>query len=185
MARGLIPAPLQQLARALDDLPGIGPLAADRLARKLALTPALQTRLLESLSQLHEQIGLCPVCRHFSNNNECSLCQQHWCAGPQAPNDRVVVLQQPDWYETLLANGQIDDNDQYFVLHGLLSPVDGIGPQQLGLDGLKSRFEITQTRPRRLLACLEDSVEGKTTGYYLQRLAAGYAIEFELCSPAT
>ena len=65
------------------------------------------------------------------------------------------------------------------MLHGLLSPVDGIGPSALGLDSLEQRLQSPELRPQRLLVQLEDSVEGRTTGYYLQTMAQRAGIEFE------
>ncbi|MDO6681557.1 MULTISPECIES: toprim domain-containing protein [unclassified Oceanobacter] len=165
--RGATPAPLLALAQCLDQLPGIGPKAAARMARKLVLQPALAADLEAALATVQQQVALCPVCRCYSVN---SVCRQ--CDGVVEAGTDLWVLAQPEQL------ADIDTAAQGFVLHGLLSPVEGIGPEQLGLGSLYQRLCDPQQQPSRLIICLDESVEGRTTGFYVQTLAQRAGVPF-------
>ena len=165
--RGVIPAPLVALAQRLDQLPGIGPKAAGRMARKLVLQPTLAADIEAALVAVRCQVSLCPVCRCYSVSGECGQ-----CSGQAEADTELWVLAQPEQLT------DIDPAAQCFVLHGLLSPVDGIGPEQLGLGALYQRLCDPQRQPSRLVICLDASVEGRTTGFYVQALAQRAGVPF-------
>ncbi len=177
MPKAIIPAPLEQLTRALDDLPGIGPKAAARLSRKLTHSPELARQLMQALTTAQNDLGLCGCCRSYTVDSECPVCDGQWQGGQPL---RIVQLpeQIADLREKNHHLPEPDAPTNWFVLHGLLSPVDGIGPRQLGLEYLQQRLSSDAERPSRMDAVLEDSVEAQTTAFYLETLAEQAGIVF-------
>jgi len=170
MAKAIIPAALADLARSLDALPGIGPNAAARLSRKLIHDARLASELSAALAAAHAGIGLCEHCRSYTADDDCPVCDGNWIAGAV-----IQVVQLPEQIHDLKKAQTVESN--WFVLHGLLSPIDAIGPPQLGLDRLQLKLQASPA-PERMDVILEDSVEARTTAYYLETLAKRHGIPF-------
>ena len=139
-----------RLTQVLDDLPGVGPLAARRLARHL-MQPDKASELTALLTTAAD-FNQCQRCHSYSAAAICADCRQ-------ADSDPLLLVEHADevlfWREQGFCGS-------VFVLHGLLSPVAGIGPQQLQLALLKKRV-AEQEGLSNLWMCLPDSVEGQTT----------------------
>ena len=154
---------LEQLIDALRVLPGVGQKSAQRMAYHLLERQRDGgKRLSEALAQAMERIGHCARCRDFSESEVCATCassgrdRQQLCV-VESPADRLAI-------ET--ATGY---RGLYYVLQGRLSPLDGIGPRELGLDALSSRLaagEVTE-----LIVATSATVEGEATAHYLAQLA--------------
>ena len=154
---------LEQLIEALRVLPGVGQKTAQRMAYHLLEREREGgQRLSEVLAEAVERIGHCAQCRDFTEGELCAVCasasrdRQQLCV-IESPADRLAIEQ---------ATGY---RGVYFVLQGRLSPLDGIGPRELGLDQLSARLgegEITE-----MIIATNPTVEGEATAHYLAQLA--------------
>ena len=126
---------LDELVNSLRVLPGVGPKSAQRMAYQL-----LQRnrdgglRLAEMLKLAMEQIGECHVCRNFTEADICRI-----CSDTSREHGKLCIVESPSDMAAL--EKATDYRGLYFVLHGKLSPLDGVGPEQLGLDVLCDRFD--------------------------------------------
>lgn len=154
---------LEQLIDAFRVLPGVGQKSAQRMAyHVLEREREGGQRLADTLAQAIERIGHCKRCRDFSETEVCATCASasrdaHQLCIVESPADRLAI-EQATGYRGL-----------YFVLQGRLSPLDGIGPRELGLDKLAER--LASGEPRELIIATNPTVEGEATAHYLAQLA--------------
>lgn len=154
---------LEQLIEAFRVLPGVGQKTAQRMAyHVLEREREGGKQLAEILGAAVERIGHCTRCRDFSESELCATCAsasrdaQLLCA-VESPADRLAI-EQATGYRGL-----------YFVLQGRLSPLDGIGPRELGLDQLSAR--LAEGEVQELIIATNPTVEGEATAHYLAQLA--------------
>lgn len=160
---------LEQLIEALRCLPGVGPKTAQRMAMQL-LTRGRDNgqRLANTLLQAMAQIRHCSHCRIFSEHEACEICISHHrddstlCIVENAID--VTVIEQTSSFR-----------GKYFVLLGRLSPLDGIGPQEIGIPQLKIRFD--QGSIKEVILATNPTVEGEATAHYIAELAKPYGIK--------
>lgn len=160
---------LEQLIEALRCLPGVGPKTAQRMALQL-LTRGRENgkRLAQSLTEAIEQIGHCHSCRIFS---EFELC--HICSSKLRDPSLLCIVENP--IDVTAIEQTSSFKGKYFVLLGHLSPLDGIGPEEIGIVQLKQHFErrdITE-----VIIATNPTVEGEATAHYISELAKQYAIK--------
>ena len=154
---------LEQLIDALRVLPGVGQKSAQRMAYHLLERQREGgKRLSGALAEAMEHIGHCERCRDFSEANICPTCASsardtHLLCVVETPADRLAIEQATGF------------RGLYFVLQGRLSPLDGIGPRELGLDRLARRLEEGEVR--ELIVATNPTVEGEATAHYLAQLA--------------
>jgi recombination protein RecR len=154
---------LADLIDALRCLPGVGAKTAQRMAfHVLERDRAGARRLAERLATAVERIGNCSRCRTFSEEPVCML-----CASPQRDRSLLCVVETPvDQFAIEQATGF---RGQYFVLLGRLSPLDGLGPQELGLDALARR--LAEGEVQELIVATNPTVEGEATAHLLAQIA--------------
>jgi recombination protein RecR len=154
---------LQQLMDALRCLPGVGPKSAQRMTFHLLERDregALQ--LASILRESMEKVGHCSLCRTFSESEKCAICLN----SKRDPGQLCIVETPGD----VLAVEQISNyRGLYFVLMGHLSPLDGIGPAELGLDILKGRLQ--QAGLQEVILATNPTVEGEATAHYIAEMA--------------
>ena len=162
------PPLLDQLMDALRCLPGVGAKSAQRMAyHLLERNREGGARLARVLAEAVERIGHCRQCRDFSEQPLCAVCASAsrdaslLCA-VETPADRMVI-EQATGYRGL-----------YFILQGRLSPLDGIGPKELGLDLLAHR--LAEGPVRELIIATNPTVEGEATAHYLAQLARQFEV---------
>jgi len=154
---------LDELVQALRCLPGVGAKSAQRMAfQLLERDRAGARRLADKLIAAVERIGLCQRCRTFTEDQLCSLCR----ASGRDDALLCVVESPADLYALEQATGY---RGRYFVLHGRLSPLDGRGPRELGLDLLADR--LAEGQVRELIVATNPTVEGEATAHYLAEIA--------------
>lgn len=154
---------LDQLIEALRCLPGVGPKSAQRMALHLLERDRDGGRYLSSiLAEAMERIGRCERCRNLTEQALCRI-----CANPQRDGSLLCVVESPS--DVLAIEHATGYQGHYFVLMGRLSPLDGIGPADLGLDELEQR--LADAPPREMIVATNPTVEGEATAYYLQRMA--------------
>ena len=159
---------LGQLVEALRCLPGVGPKSAQRMALHLLERDRDGGLHLSSLlAAAMERIGRCSVCRDLTENEVCNI-----CANEQRDASLLCIVESPS--DVMAIEQATGYRGLYFVLMGRLSPLDGIGPADLGLDELSVRMK--DQPPAELIIATNPTVEGEATAYYLQRMAQKYGI---------
>jgi recombination protein RecR len=159
---------LEQLIEAFRVLPGVGQKSAQRMAyHVLERDRAGGARLSAALHEAVERIGHCTRCRDFSEAEVCATCASpardaHVLCVVESPADRLVIEQATGF------------RGLYFVLQGRLSPLDGIGPRELGLDQLAAR--LAEGEVRELVVATNPTVEGEATSHYLAQLARQHGV---------
>ncbi len=157
--------PIQRLVRELARLPGIGEKSATRLAMHLVRSPKPQVReLAQALIDATEQIGLCSTCMTLTADDPCRL-----CADTRRDNDVVCVVAQPSDVIAVERGGHF--RGRYHVLHGVLAPLDGVGPDDLRIAELVRRLAPPGGPPvHEVIVATAPTVEGEATAMYLARL---------------
>ena len=156
---------IDNLVQALQVLPGVGPKSAQRMALTLLQrNRSGGTALGNVLLQAMESVKRCAVCQNLTESDVCRVCSDTrrdatMLCVVESPAD-VLAIEQAGGYRGF-----------YFVLHGRLSPIDGIGPEQLGLDRLRSRIE--EIAPQEVILATNPTVEGEATAHYISRMVAG------------
>ena len=161
------PEPVARLIEALQRLPGIGPKTAQRLAFFLLKRPAEEvTALAESLTQLKALIVHCGVCFNVTQEDPCRICRD-----PQRDARALCVVEEPNDLLAIERTGEF--RGRYHVLLGALSPLDGIGPEDLKVRELLSRLERDPVE--EIILATNPSVEGEATALYLGKLLKPFA----------
>lgn len=163
----VLPAAYLQLVQALDQLPAVGPRAAARLAQHLLNSDAADV-LLQALQRAGHEVQQCHQCRCYSRTEVCDL-----CADQQRDNSRWLIVAGVDEVQQAEQAGW---RGQYFVLHGLLAPMSGRGPNQLGLDQLQQRV-VAAARPLQITLALESTAEGRATSAFIASMLATAGVE--------
>ena len=154
---------LNRLMTALRCLPGVGPKSAQRMALHLLERDRDGARrLVEALQAALDGIGRCRLCRDLSETEICAL-----CANPRRDRSLLCVIETPA--DVLAVEQATGFQGVYFVLMGHLSPLDGIGPAELGLDSLEARLDEGEVR--EMILATNPTVEGEATAYYIAELA--------------
>jgi recombination protein RecR len=159
---------LEQLVEALRCLPGVGPKSAQRMALHLLERDREGGNHLSAvLEAAMERIGRCSVCRDLTENEECRI-----CANDQRDQSLLCIVESPS--DVLAIENATGYRGRYFVLMGRLSPLDGVGPVELGLDELAERLK--DQPPAEMIIATNPTVEGEATAFYLQRMVEKYDI---------
>ncbi len=154
---------IEQLVEALRCLPGVGPKSAQRMAfHLLERNRAGGQRLSQAISQALEKVQHCQQCRILSETQLCSR-----CSDPKRRQDQLCIVEMPS--DVLAIDQATHYQGQYFVLSGHLSPLDGIGPEALGIPKLISLFE--QQTIQEVILATNPTVEGEATAHYISQLA--------------
>lgn len=161
LGRSTAPA-LERLAQALRVLPGVGPRAAQRMAVHLLQNdrPGAQ-RLAAALTHALGEVKHCARCNNFAQQEICPL-----CASPRRDATLLCVVETPADLATV--EQSLGYNGLYYVLMGRLSPLDGVGPRELGLDRLIER--ATDGRVREVILATNFTDEGEATAHYIAEL---------------
>jgi len=153
-----------RLIESLRCLPGVGPKSAQRMAfHLLEYNRDGGRQLAEALSMAMEQVGNCSECRTLSEETVCSL-----CSNDQRDRSLLCVVETPADVQAL--EQSTGYQGVYFVLMGHLSPLDGIGPEALGLDLLETRLSSGEVK--ELILATNPTVEGEATAHFLGELVA-------------
>ena len=159
---------LERLIDALRCLPGVGPKSAQRMALHLLEREREAGRhLARIMGEAMERVERCTRCRDLTEHELCAI-----CANPGRDSELLCVVESP--IDVLAVEQATTYRGQYFVLLGRLSPLDGIGPAELGLDDLDDR--LAESPPREMIIATNATVEGEATAYYLQRMAEKHGV---------
>ena len=154
--------PLSKLIFELSKLPGIGEKSATRLAYYILNQDSNYAESLSNaLKEAKEKLRYCDVCFNFSETEKCEI-----CSDPKRDHSQICVVERPS--DVTPVERTSSYRGVYHVLHGLLSPLDGIGPEDLKMKELFIRLK--QSDVKEVIFALNPSVEGEATTLYLSRL---------------
>jgi recombination protein RecR len=157
----VVPPALARLIADLSRLPGVGKKTATRLALYILRRPAAEAQnLARDLAELHGTIRLCANCYAFSETDPCRICQD-----PRRDSRLICVVEEPGDLMAVEKTGSFAG--QYHILHGVLSPMDGIGPGEIRVDELLAR--VRRQRSAEVLIATSSTVPGEATAAYLAR----------------
>lgn len=162
------PPSLVRLIKHLSRLPGIGEKTATRLALHILRSPDKDAKKLsESILEVKDKVRLCSQCFGLADKDPCNL-----CASPHRDSATVCVVEQPSDLVALERSGAF--KGLYHVLHGTLSPMNGVGPHDLKIKELVTR--IADGKIRELVLATNTNVEGEATASYLAELLRPYPV---------
>jgi len=158
----IYPSAVVKVLESFKKLPGIGLKSAERLTFSLLKRSRNEGRqLAQSIDEMLESVGWCEVCRNYSDSNVCSVCNSN-----RRNRELICVVEQPEDVYSIERIGEF--KGIYFVLHGSISPLDGVGPDELGLEKLVLRVE--QEGIKEVIIATNPNVAGEATGLYIARL---------------
>ena len=156
-----IPKPLSNLIDSFQKLPGIGPKSAQRLAYYLLHVPTSEINgFAESLTNLKKNIILCSVCKNASESDPCDI-----CSDVNRKKDKIMVMEAPLDVLAIEKTGKYDG--VYHVLHGKISPLENIGPDEIYIDDLIKRLESKEIS--EVILATNPTMEGDATAMYLTK----------------
>lgn len=153
------PEPLADLITGLSRLPGIGPKTAGRLAFYLLQQPQVAENLAETIIKAQKEIKQCSLCCNYTDQDPCSI-----CTGDKREQTLLCIVEQPRDVVSLEKTREF--KGLYHVLHGVISPLEGIGPEQLSIPKLLTRLEGI----KEVVMAMNPTVEGEATAMYLSKL---------------
>ena len=155
-------APVARLIEEFYKLPGIGPKSAQRLAYYLLRMPAAEAQALAAaILDVKEKVGFCSICQNVTDVDPCRI-----CASEQRERSVICVVEEP--LDILAIERTRAYRGLYHVLHGAISPMDGIGPEELKIKELLGRLRSEEVR--EVILATNPNLEGEATAMYLARL---------------
>lgn len=163
-------AALEKLVHELSRLPGVGPKSAQRLAYYIMKSPSeYSVHLAEALARVREEVHSCPQCFNFTDTDLC-----RYCSDRNRQDDILCVIEEPMDILRIEASGAF--RGRYHVLHGAISPLDGVSPHDLKIEELLHRVNagMRGEKPvvREIILALDADLEGDTTVLYLAKALA-------------
>ena len=159
-----LPEPLERLIQELSRLPGIGPKTAQRLAfHVLRVDRVRADALAAAVLDVKARIGYCERCYNIAEGPLCAI-----CASPRRDGSVLCVVESA--FDVLAIERTSEFSGLYFVLHGVISPIDGIGPEQIHVQQLLDR--VRDEGVGEVIIATDADIEGEATAVYLQRALA-------------
>ncbi len=171
MAADYVPAaePVARLIEAFNRLPGIGPKTAARLTYHILRAPAEEARALaEALLAVKERLRYCSLCQNITEHDPCRFCQD-----PQRDGSAICVVEEP--LDVLALERTRGFKGLYHVLHGVIDPMDGVGPDELKIRELLAR--LRDGRVKEVVLATNPNLEGEATAMYLHKLLAPLGVK--------
>jgi recombination protein RecR len=152
---------VEQLVEAFRRLPGVGKRSAERLAFHILAAPQEEAQMLsEAVREARARITRCAVCRDLTETDPCSI-----CADDRRDRGLICVVEQPSGTSAIEKGGAY--RGLYHVLHGVLNPLEGVGPSELNIDGLMKRVDPGTIK--EVIIATNATAEGEATALYLSR----------------
>ena len=160
---------VQDLIDELGRLPGVGPKSAQRIAFHIVQTQNFDvSRLANVLLQVRDRVKFCQVCGNVAESELCQL-----CGDPDRDPSLICVVEEPKDVAAIERTGEF--NGRYHVLGGAISPIDGIGPDQLNIRSLMPRLESGEVA--EVIIATDPNLEGDATARYLSRLLVSMGVK--------
>jgi recombination protein RecR len=162
-------APVARLIEEFHKLPGIGPKSAQRLTYHLLRAPAEEARALaQAILEVKEKIVLCSTCQNITDSDPCAI-----CSNSERDHGAICVVEEPLDILALERAGAY--KGLYHVLHGVISPMDGVGPEELKVQELLSRLRSGDVR--EVIMATNPNLEGEATAMYIARLISPLGVK--------
>ncbi len=162
-----IPNSIEKISELFSKFPGIGRKSARRIAFHLMDTPREKViEIAKAIIDLKDKVKHCPECNYMTENTKCSI-----CSDPKRDDSIICVVE--DSMDVIALEKSVSFNGKYHVLGGLISPLDGIGPDELDFDGLLKRLDNV----KEIIVAINPSIEGDTTIYYLNKIVKNESIK--------
>jgi recombination protein RecR len=159
---------LTKLVALFKKMPGVGEKSAQRMALFILRSDrAVADELARTLMEVKERVGLCEICGNVAEETQCVICRD-----ARRSDETICIVEQPQDIYMLERTGAF--RGRYQVLHGVLSPMDGVGPSELRLGGLRERVETGGTK--EVVVATNPTVEGEATALYVSRLLEGLSL---------
>jgi recombination protein RecR len=163
-----VPLPVSRLIEALTRLPGIGSKTASRLTYYLLRSPESESKeLAQALMEIHEGTTLCSVCYNITVDDPCVV-----CADRDRDHEVICVVEEPLDVVAIERTGVF--RGRYHVLHGAISPVEGIGPETLRIEELITR--VSQDAVKELILAMNPTMEGEATVMFIKQRLSNHPI---------
>jgi len=157
-----VPKSVASLIEAFEALPGIGPKTAARLTYYLLHAPdTLAEKLAEAAKNLKTKTKICSVCQNITETDPCEICED-------SGRDRSIICIVEDPLDVWAIEKSDSFNGYYHVLHGVIAPLENIGPEELKINELLPRLKSGKVK--ELILATNPSMEGEATAMYIQRL---------------
>jgi recombination protein RecR len=161
--------PLTKLIEQFERLPGIGRKTAARLAFYVLSLPKEDVKIFSNvLLDASEKIIRCKICQNLTDSDTCSICKND-------KRDKSIICVVEDSKDAMAIERTREFNGLYHVLHGIISPMDGIGPEQIYIKELLSR--VANTAVAEVIMATNPTVEGETTAMYISKLLKPFGIK--------
>lgn len=168
-----VPKSVQNLVEAFERLPGIGPKTAQRLTYYLLHAPIEEARALaQAALAMKEKTKVCSICFNIGEENPCQICED-----PARDRTVIAVVENP---LDVLALEKANFKGLYHVLHGVISPLENIGPSEIYIKEILPRLKIRSGEPsrvREVILATNPTMEGEATAMYIQRLLSPLGVK--------
>jgi recombination protein RecR len=163
------PEPIERLIEHLSRLPGIGRKSATRLAFFLLNAKGgYVAELSRSIAEIKEKIHLCSVCFNITDIDPCSICRD------ERRNKSVLcVVEEPS--HLMVIESAYPGTYRYHILHGVINPIEGIGPEEIRIPEMKERIE--REGIRELIIATNPTIEGNTTAHYIAEMTKAFQVK--------
>ncbi len=166
---GVYAGPVQDLIDELGRMPGVGPKSAQRIAFHLLKLPKQDAlRLARVIVEAKERVAFCDTCFNIAEGDRCGI-----CADPRRDQTVLCVVEEPRDLVAVERTGEF--HGRYHVLQGAISPIEGIGPDQLRVQELLARLGDGEVK--EVILCTNPNIEGEATAMYLSRLLTPLGLE--------
>lgn len=160
------PKTIQNLIECFKSLPGVGEKTAERLALSLLNFDEEKINLFStSISDIKKKVKRCKICNNLSDEDECEICKNKTSRN----TDVICVVEEPK--NVILFEKVGSYNGLYHVLDGLISPLDGINPEDINIGSLIKR--VKENKPKEVIIALKSSIEAETTTLYIKKMLEG------------
>ena len=164
----MYPKCVKDLIESLKNLPGIGEKSAERMAFSiLNFDKDKIGNFITALSEI-ENIKKCPICNNITDSDKCNICSDE-----SRDNETIFVVEKPK--DIVLFEKMGNYNGLYHVLGGLISPLEGINPEDINLDNLVNR--VKDNHVKEVIVVLKPSIEGETTMQYIKKILSKYDVK--------
>ena len=164
----LYTASFQKLIDVFRKMPGVGQKSAVRMAyHVLAMSKEEADSMIETIKQAKEKIGYCSVCQNTTEQNPCEI-----CSNPKRDSSVICVVEQPK--DVVALEKTREYYGTYHVLHGCISPMDGIGPEDIKIKELLQR--VADESVTEIIMAISPSIEGEATTMYLSKLLKPFGV---------
>jgi len=161
--------PLAKLIEEFEKMPGIGRKSASRLAfYVMSLSEDRANTLASAITEAKQRIGLCSVCQNLTDTDPCSV-----CSDVKRDKSIICVVESPK--DVIAMEKTKEFSGLYHVLHGVISPIDGIGPEEIKIKELITR--IANDGVKEIIMATNPSVEGEATAMYIAKLARPFGVK--------